>query len=46
MSEKTFHDSLLQLGPIPIELARASLLKQPLSADFKTQWKFDAAPKK
>lgn len=46
MSEKTFHDSLLQLGPIPIELARASLLKQPLSADFKTQWKFDQPVRK
>lgn len=41
MSEKQFHDAILQLGPIPIELVRASLLKQPLSADFKTTWKFD-----
>ncbi len=46
MSEKQFHDGILQLGPIPIELVRASLLKQPLSADFKTSWKFDAAPSK
>jgi uncharacterized protein (DUF885 family) len=43
MSEKQFHDSILHLGPIPIELVRASLLKQPLSADFKTSWKFDEA---
>lgn len=43
MSEKQFHDSILHLGPIPIELVRASLLKQPLSADFKTGWKFDEA---
>jgi uncharacterized protein (DUF885 family) len=41
MSEKQFHDTILHLGPIPIELIRASLLKQPLSADFKTSWKFD-----
>lgn len=46
MNEKTFHDTLLQLGPIPIELLRASLLKQPLIPDFKTSWKFDStAPK-
>ncbi len=43
MSEKQFHDTILHLGPIPIELVRASLLKQPLSADFKTSWKFDEA---
>lgn len=41
MTEKQFHDAILQLGPMPIELVRASLLKQPLSADFKTTWKFD-----
>jgi uncharacterized protein (DUF885 family) len=42
MSEKQFHDTLLHLGPIPIELVRASLLKQTLTPDFKTSWKFDA----
>jgi uncharacterized protein (DUF885 family) len=41
MTEKQFHDAILQLGPMPIELVRASLLKQPLSADFQTTWKFD-----
>ncbi len=46
MTEKQFHDTILQLGPIPIELVRASLLKQPLTPDFKTIWKFDAAPSK
>ncbi len=44
LTEKTFHDTLLHLGPIPVELLRASLLKQPLTPDFKTTWKFDAAP--
>ncbi|MEQ1748570.1 MAG: DUF885 family protein [Prosthecobacter sp.] len=46
LTEKTFHDTLLHLGPIPIELLRTSLLKQPLSSDFKTTWKFDASTKK
>lgn len=45
-TEKQFHDAILHLGPIPIELVRASLLKQPLTPDFKTTWKFDAAPSK
>ena len=42
LSEQQFHDALLKLGPIPVELARASLLQQPLSPAFKTQWRFDA----
>jgi uncharacterized protein (DUF885 family) len=46
LTEKQFHDDILHLGPIPIELVRASLLKQPLSADFKASWKFDAVPSK
>jgi uncharacterized protein (DUF885 family) len=45
MSEKQFHDGILQLGPIPVELVRASLTKQPLKPDFKTTWKFDATTK-
>lgn len=42
LSEQQFHDALLKLGPIPVELARSSLLQQPLSPAFKTQWRFDA----
>lgn len=45
MTEKQFHDRILHLGPIPIELVRASLLKQPLTLDFKTSWKFDTMSK-
>jgi len=41
MNEKQFHDSILHLGPIPIELVRASLTNQPLTREFKTSWKFD-----
>ncbi len=41
MAEKQFHDAILKLGPIPVELVRASLLKQPLESNFKTQWRFD-----
>lgn len=40
MTEREFHDTILKLGPIPMELVRASLTDQPLTLDFKTQWKF------
>ena len=45
MTEKQFHDAILHLGPIPIELVRATLTHQTLTPDFKTSWKFDAATK-
>ncbi len=41
MTELEFHDAVLKLGPIPMELARASLTEQPLTPDFKTLWKFN-----
>ena len=40
MKEKDFHDLILKSGPIPIELLRAQLTKQPLTRDFRTIWKF------
>lgn len=40
MKEKDFHDTILQSGPISIELLRALITQQPLTRDFKTQWKF------
>ena len=41
MTEMQFHDALLKLGPIPVELLRASLLDLPLTPDFTAKWKFD-----
>lgn len=41
MTELQFHDSILKLGPMPVELIRASLTKSPLTADFQAQWRFD-----
>jgi uncharacterized protein (DUF885 family) len=40
MTEKAFHDALLQHNAIPIELLRAALTNQPLTQDFKTNWRF------
>ncbi len=45
LTEQQFHDTILKLGPIPVEMIRASLIKQPLAPDFKTQWKFDGEMK-
>ncbi len=40
MKEKDFHDTILQNGPIPIELLRALMTNQNLTRDCKTNWKF------
>jgi hypothetical protein len=40
MTERAFHDALLAEGPIPVELARASLTKAPLGRDTVAGWRF------
>lgn len=40
MSARQFHDSILQGGPIPIEMVRASLTGTKLTKDFKPKWRF------
>ncbi len=40
MTERQFHDALLQAGPMPIEMLRADLTRQKLTPDFVTSWKF------
>ncbi len=40
MSEQAFHDKVLTLGPIPVELIRASFTDQKLTLDYQPQWKF------
>jgi uncharacterized protein (DUF885 family) len=35
-----FHDQILRLGPIPIEMIRASLKQESLPKDWKPSWKF------
>jgi hypothetical protein len=42
MTNKQYHDAILQAGSLPVELVRASLTKQSLPANFATTWKFDA----
>lgn len=40
LTNKQFHDGILQENSIPIEMVRASLSNAPLTRDFKAAWKF------
>ena len=40
MTDRQFHDSLLRMNRIPIEMVRASMTNQPLTRDFVTHWRF------
>ena len=40
MTDREFHDAILQGGSMPIEMVRASLTKQTLSRDHVPAWKF------
>lgn len=40
MTYKQFHDSILHLNAMPVEMIRATLEKQPLDKDFTTKWRF------
>ena len=40
MTDRQFHDAVLQQNSIPIELLRAQLTNQPLTKDFKSSWRF------
>lgn len=40
MTDKQFHDAVLQLNSIPVEMVRATLSGQALTKEFKTSWRF------
>lgn len=40
MTDRQFHDAILQGGPMPIELVRARLKGDKVSRDFGPSWKF------
>lgn len=40
MTDKQFHDAVMQLNAMPVEMIRAILTDQPLAKDFKTNWRF------
>jgi uncharacterized protein (DUF885 family) len=41
MTNRQFHDAVLQGGPMPVELVRARLENLPLTRDYRAQWRFD-----
>jgi uncharacterized protein (DUF885 family) len=40
LTNREFHDTILQGGRIPIEMVRARLLGTPLTRSYRAQWKF------
>ena len=40
MTDREFHDAVLRLSAIPVEMIRAGLTDVPLSRDYTPQWKF------
>ena len=40
MSFKQYHDAIMHLNAMPVEMIRAILTKQPLEKDFTTKWRF------
>jgi len=40
MTFKQYHDAILHENSLPIEMLRAILTNQPLTKDFKTNWRF------
>jgi Bacterial protein of unknown function (DUF885) len=40
MTDKAFHDAILQEGVLPVELVRAAVTGQKLTRDFKPSWRF------
>lgn len=40
MTEKEFHDTILQNNSIPVAMVKALLTEQELSPNFKSEWKF------
>lgn len=40
MTDRQFHDAVMRLNSLPVELVRASILNLPLTREYRTQWKF------
>lgn len=43
MSNREFHDRILRMNAMPVELVRASLLGQPPPREFVPSWRFASA---
>lgn len=40
MTNKEFHDTILRLGSIPVDMIRVSLTNAPLTRDYRSNWRF------
>lgn len=40
MTDREFHDAILRMNRIPVEMIRARLADVPLSADYQPHWRF------
>ena len=40
MTYKQFHDTILKSNSMPIEMLRALMTSQPLTRDYRAQWKY------
>ena len=40
MTHKQYHDAVMHLNAMPVEMIRAILTNQPLSEDYQSKWKF------
>lgn len=40
MTDKEFHDSVMKLNAMPVEMVRAILTDRPLSKNYKAKWRF------
>ena len=40
MTYKQYHDAVMQLNSMPVEMVRAILTNQPLTEDYQTKWRF------
>ena len=40
LTDKQFHDAVMQMNAMPVEMIRAILTNQTLTKDFKTNWRF------
>jgi uncharacterized protein (DUF885 family) len=46
MTERQFHDAILQAGAMPLEMVRARLTGQKLQRNYRAQWRFAGEPLK
>jgi hypothetical protein len=44
MTNKQYHDAVMKLNAMPVEMIRAILTNQKLTKDFKASWKFYKLP--